>query len=57
VALVLEVWLARLGDGELWLGEVLMGLVLLLVGELVGAGTSLVRCLRGLNLYQSIIHN
>ena len=50
-----------LGNGELWLGEAVMGLGLLLagmgagMGAGVGAGASV--CLRGLNLYEGVRHN
>ena len=48
----------RLGNGELWLGEVLTGLVVGLGGAGAGAGAGGPLpggpCLRGLNLYQSV---
>ena len=55
--------MALLPDNEeLWLGEVLMGLVVVGLGGAgagAGAGGPLPGgpCLRGLNLYQSIRHN
>ena len=60
---MLEVWL---GNGELKLGEVLMGLVLVVTGAGAGPGPGagagaaggppLGPCLRGLNLYQIVRH-
>ena len=46
-----------LGNGELWLGEAVMGLGLLLAGMGAGVGAGASLCLRGLNLYEGVRHN